>query len=97
MNRRKYTPLEVRTALDCCSPQGPELGDDPLCDECPFSKGAVVCDDVIVWDSLPPHFRHPSDFKRKERHALHKAACEKLCDPLYMDLLKVKGGRKCRK
>ena len=97
MKGRRYTPMEVRTALDCCSPQGPNLGDEPLCDECPFNKGAVACDDIIVWDAHPPHFKHPSELRRKELRELYKVACEQLCDPLYMDLLKVKGGNKCRK
>jgi hypothetical protein len=98
---KKYTPDEVRMALDYCSKQSNGSGDDPsydLCDKCPFSKGTIVCDDVIIWNALPPHFSHPSNLKRKDLRDLHKEACKQLCDPLYMDLLivKGKGGRKCQ-
>jgi hypothetical protein len=42
------------------------------------------------WRELTPVRIHPARMTRKQLRALYEAACRELCDPLYLDMLKIK-------
>jgi hypothetical protein len=90
---RSYTPEEIRKAIAIC---GDVVGCTfcPLAEPAPATKGLLrhikLCANKKAWSEMGPYYQHPTLLNDKERQRLYEEACRQLCDPLYLDMLKVK-------
>ena len=75
MRTRTFTKAEVDKAYQACIDP-----DNSRCEKCPISCDGP-CADLIVWANLPG----TPDWGK-----MRMAAYELLCDPLYVDIMKVK-------
>jgi hypothetical protein len=81
MAEKHYTREDIAKAIEICS-------QDCECLKCPL--GSSRSRDCIHWETCGPHYTHPASMSATEKAELVAVACEKLCDPLYLDILEVK-------
>jgi hypothetical protein len=85
MVKKYYNKEEIERAMDACAANCD-------CPTCPFGSisGVDNCGTIVMWTEAPPHYTHPANMNKVQCAETRDALFERLCDPLYLDFLKVK-------
>ena len=79
------TPSLIKGALDACSDKAARS-----CRKCPFFRPGHSCRELLTWaDYVKRGCMSIKMLEPDELEKVHERACQDLCDPLYLDLLKV--------